>query len=69
VKLKNTPKPLTINDVVYAHYFIEGGVLYLKVRKDIISKKRKESEGFIIQLISLIERRKLFEYMSYLNIK
>lgn len=62
------PKSLIINDVLYAHYIIEGSALYLKIRKNIVKNDKGKSEDLIIEIISLIERKKI-PYVSYLNIK
>lgn len=61
-------KELVINNVLYAHYLMEKGVLFLKPRKDIVKGDKRKSEDFLIQLISLIERKKI-PYVAYLNIK
>lgn len=61
-------KELVINNVLYAHYLIENKILYLKIRKNIIKDDKKKSEDYLIDLISLIERKKV-AYAAYLNIK
>lgn len=61
-------KELVINNVLYAHYLIEDQVIYLKIRKNIIKDDKKKSENFLIDLISLIERKKV-SYAAYFNIK
>lgn len=61
-------KDLVINNVVYATYLIEDRVLYLKVRKNIIKEDKARSESYLIDLISLIERKKV-SYAAYLNTK
>lgn len=61
-------KELVINNVLYAHYLFEKGVLFLKSRKDIIRGDKRKSEDFLVQIISLIEKKKM-PYVAYLNIK
>ena len=61
-------KELIINGTLYAHYIIEKEVMWLKVRKDIIPGDKGKSENYLIELISLVERKKI-PYVSYLNIK
>lgn len=59
-------KELVINGVLYAHYIFEKDVMWLKVRKDIVPGDRAESENLIIELISLVEKKKV-PIVSYLN--
>jgi len=61
-------KELVINNVLYAHYLIENQWIYMKIRKNIIKDDKKASENFLVDLISLIERKKV-SYVAYLNIK
>ena len=62
------PKPLTINNVVYAHYVIEGEMLHIKVREQLIPNDKQKNEDLLIELIGFIEKKKL-PYAAYLNIK
>lgn len=61
-------KDLVINNVLYANYIIDNQVLYLKIRKNIVRDDKRASEDLLINLISLIERKKIRE-AAYLNIK
>lgn len=61
-------KELVINGVLYAHYLIEGKAMWIKVRKDIILGDGNKSQDFLVELIQLVEKKKL-SYVSYLNIK
>lgn len=64
----SSKKELIINGTLYAHYLIKGNVMWLKMRKDIIPGNKKKSEDYIIELIGLVEKKKI-PYVSYLNIK
>jgi len=61
-------KELVINGILYADYLIEGGMLFLKMRKNIIGDDAKRSEDLMVEIISGIERKRV-KYMAHLNIK
>lgn len=65
---KQEIKELTINNIVYAKYLINGGTLHFKMMKKIIANDNEASEDILTQIISSIERKK-FSYMAYLNVK
>lgn len=65
--ISNT-KELVINAILYAHYIIEDGTLFIKLRKNIIKDSYGKSEDLMVQIISLIERKRV-EYVAHLNIK
>lgn len=60
-------KELNINGVVYAKYLIENGIIFINVTKDIIEGNKKESEEFLILLISKLEDEP-FSSAGYLNL-
>lgn len=60
-------KTLKINNIIYAHYEIEGDVLFLKMRKQIVPEDDMESEEALATIIGNLENRH-FTKLAYLNI-
>lgn len=65
-------KELVINGTLYAHYLIDKAgpdeCMWLKVRRDIIPENPEKSQTYLIELIFLIEGRRI-PFVSYLNIE
>lgn len=60
-------KKLIINKVLYAHYEIDGSILFLKIRFCPKGYTEGEMEDYCLRRIQLIEKMK-FKGMAYLNI-
>jgi hypothetical protein len=62
-------KYLSINNVRYAQYEIEGSTLFMKMIVQIIpgDGNERQSEDLLIHLIQLVEKRNFFT-VSHLNV-
>lgn len=63
----SSTKSLTINGITYAKYELDGDTIYLKVIKLIFDGNESQSEDFIIEIISAIEKRKITK-AGFLNV-